>query len=65
MAKSKVKKKGSGFVIEGVLDFENQQIEVEEIGNFPFDKIFREFDGKSIKITIDEPDEEIVKVPEE
>lgn len=65
MAKSKVRKKGLGFVIEGILDYENQNINVEEIGEFPFDKIFSQFDGRTITIKIDEPDTEIVKVPEE
>lgn len=65
MAKSKVRRKGSGFVIEGVLDYKNLNINVEELGEFPFDKIFKSFDGRIITIKIDEPDTEIIQVPEE
>jgi|GEM_PF-5285264 len=65
MAKSKVKKTGVGFVIEGILDFENQCLSVDEIGDFPLEAVFRQFDGKTIKIKVDEPDEEILSVPVE
>lgn len=65
MAKSKVKKKNPGFVIEGILNYEDKNVEVDEIGEYPFDKIFKQFEGKLIKITIDEPDEDITSVPED
>ena len=73
MAKSKVKKKNAGFVIEGVLNYDNENedgintsnVEVEDLGIYPFDKIFKQFQGKTVKITIDEPDEEIFEVPED
>lgn len=65
MAKSKVKIKNPGFVIEGTLNYDDKVIEVEELGNYPFDKIFDVFNSKYIKITIDEPDEEIVAIPED
>jgi hypothetical protein len=65
MAKSKVKRKNPGFVIEGTLNYEDKVVEIEELGNYPFDKIFKDFEGKYIKITIDEPDEEILAIPED
>jgi len=64
MAKVKIKKKGAGFVIEGVLNYEDQVIEVEDIGDYSFEKIFYEFNGKVVKITIDIPDVEIMEIPE-
>ena len=64
MAKSKVLKKNQGFKIEGILDYKNKQIEVEDVGNYPFAKIFEQFEGKTIKVVIDIPDEEIFEVPE-
>lgn len=63
MAKSKVRKKNIGFVIEGIMNYEGKTIEVEEIGEYPFDKIFEQFDGRNVKITIDIPDTEIDCVP--
>ena len=64
MAKSKVLKKNQGFKIEGILDYKNKQVAVEDLGDYPFDKIFEQFDGKTIKVVIDIPDEEIFEVPE-
>ena len=63
MAKSKVLKKNQGFKIEGILDYENSIIEVEGVGNYPFSKILKQFDGKTIRVVIDEPDEEIFEIP--
>jgi hypothetical protein len=65
MGKSKVKSTGKGFIIEGILNYDNKTIEVEEIGDYPFDKVFEQFNGKTVKLTIKEPDEEILSVPEE
>ncbi|MCD3194772.1 hypothetical protein G8S49_06250 [Clostridium botulinum C] len=66
MAKSKVKKTGGSFVIEGILNYKDKTIEVEEMAEpFPFDKIFKEYDGEYIKLTVKESDEEILSVPEE
>jgi len=65
MAKSKVKKTGQGFIIEGVMNYDDETLEVEELGEYPFDKIFKQFDGKLVKITVKEPDEDVVAIPEE
>jgi hypothetical protein len=48
MGKSKVKKTGQGFVIEGVLDFQNNKMEVEDLGEYPLDNMLKPFDGKLI-----------------